>query len=195
MRRIAAGLLLAVLALPALATPALAHVELKSSDPANGATVASAPTQLTLTFSGPIQNTGSTVTVAGPGGTQWTVGQLTAAGAVLTVPVQPTGPAGPYTVSYTVISSDGDPVKSTFAFTLATPVAPPTTTTTTTTTTSAAPPATATSQPAVAPQASSNDGTGTPGWVWILIALAVVVVVGLGGLLAVRRRRSASTSG
>jgi methionine-rich copper-binding protein CopC len=173
LRRLTATFALAGLALVALATPAFAHAELKSSNPAKGASIASAPKQLELTFSEAVSP--ESITVTGPQGAQWTVGQVSVAGPVVTAPVTAVGPAGEYTVTYRVLSDDGDPVTGTVAFTLTTAAttAPPTTASPTTTDTTAAP----TSNPQAAPT-SGDDSGGVPGWVWIVVAVAVVLAAG-----------------
>lgn len=197
-RRISAALLIAGTVLFAGGTPALAHTALKSSNPAKGASLPAPPAQITLTFSEPVQVEAGAITVAGPGGAQWTVGPAEVNGAVVTAPVTPAGPAGQYTINYRVISADGDPVRGTvpFALTAAIPTATSTTTTPPTTTSSraaetvtaiaTAPPAT----PQPAPAAQQNDDSGgIPVWVWIAGA---VVVVGAGVFAGIRMGKSTS---
>ncbi|TQM79615.1 hypothetical protein FHX81_1924 [Saccharothrix saharensis] len=208
MTRLALSALLATLALIGVATPASAHTDLLSSDPANGASVPQRPTRLTLTFTEPVPAESATVTLTGPDGAAWPTGEITADGATLTVPLAGSAsPAGPYTVSWTVESLDGDFVDGTFAFTLTapatqqppvatTPAPPPAVTSAdaapTTTSPSAgstatldAPPTTGTSAPA----ATSGDGDdgGVPLWVWILV-VAVLSVIGIAVGVGLNRR-------
>jgi methionine-rich copper-binding protein CopC len=199
-RRMSAALLIAGTVLFAGGTPALAHTALKSSNPAKGASLQSAPPQITLTFSEPVQVEAGAITVAGPGGAQWTVGPAEVAGAVVTAPVTPAGPAGQYTISYRVISADGDPVRGTVPFALtaavpvATPTAPPTTTTsqpaTTTTATATEPPVTP--QPTPAAQ-QDNDSGGIPVWIWVVVAV-IVVVAGIFAGTRMRKPKSPEDS-
>jgi copper resistance protein C len=193
-RRMSAALLIAGTVLLAGGTPALAHTALKSSNPAKGASLPSAPPQITLTFSEPVKVEAGAITVAGPGGAQWTVGPAEVTGAVVTAPVTPAGPAGQYTINYRVISADGDPVRGTvpFALTAAVPVV-----------TSATPPTTSSTQPAQTLTATAtatlpvpqptpaaqqnNDSGGIPVWIWIVGAL---VIVGAGILVATRMKQS-----
>jgi copper resistance protein C len=185
-RRTVSTLLVAAAALLATATPALAHTSLKSSNPAEGATLATAPQQIQLTFLEAVKLPADPVTVTGPDGTKWGAGQATAVDETVTVPVQPAGPAGQYTITWHVISDDGDTVSGTIHFTLtaaaSTPTssAAPTTSTTTTTTASQAP-----TGAAVAP--TSASGGGFPVWAWI--ALAVVILAASTVALTVRSRR------
>jgi methionine-rich copper-binding protein CopC len=196
-RRMSAALLIAGTVLLAGGTPALAHTALKSSNPAKGASLPAAPPEITLTFSEPVQVEAGAITVAGPGGAQWTVGQAAVTGVVVTAPVTPAGPAGQYTINYRVISADGDPVRGTVAFALTAAVPVPTPTTTPTTT-SSSPPQTAsaivtappaTPQPTPAAQ-QNNDGGGIPVWVWVVGA---VIVVGAGVFAGMRMGKSKSS--
>jgi methionine-rich copper-binding protein CopC len=195
-RRMYAALLITGMVLLAGGTPALAHTALKSSNPAKGASLPSAPPEIVLTFSEPVQVEAGAITVDGPGGARWTVGPADVNGAVVTAPVTPAGPAGQYTINYRVISADGDPVRGAvpFALTAAVPVAPTSTTPPTTTSSRAAETITATatatpetSQPTPAAQQNDDSG-GIPVWLWIVGAL---VVVGVGFLFAMRMRKPA----
>jgi methionine-rich copper-binding protein CopC len=173
-KRIALVASVAAMAVFALAGPASAHTGLESSDPADGSSVSTAPTQLKLTFEEPVSAAAGAISITGPEGTTWTVGKPTTTDKVVTVPVEPEGPAGNYTVSYKVSSSDGDNVSRKISFTLTAAV--PTTPATTTqppSTSSAAPATTATP----APQAAESDSTGLHPWIWILIAAIVVILV------------------
>jgi methionine-rich copper-binding protein CopC len=177
LRRLAAALLLSGVAVVVTATPAFAHAELTGSSPAQNASLAEAPHQVQLTFSETVTLADNPVTVAGPGGVSWTAGQASIAGTVVTVPVAPSGPAGAYTLTYQVISDDGDPISGTVQFTLTTAVSGATITLTaesTSPSTTSAP----TSSTAAAATSTSDSGGGVPVWVWILAAV-VVVVVGL----------------
>jgi methionine-rich copper-binding protein CopC len=171
-RRLATALAVTGLAMLAVATPAFAHAELTGSNPAKGASLASAPKQVQLTFSAPVSP--KSVTVTGPQSAQWTIGEIRVEGPVVTVAVRPVGPAGEYTVTYSVLSEDGDDVTGTVPFTLTGPAIAPTTT-----------------APASANNASSGDSGGVPAWVWIVIVIAVLLVA--GGLLLRRRGRPGAT--
>ncbi len=190
LRRLAAVFLLSGIAVVATATPAFAHAELIDSNPAEDAALATPPQQVVLTFNEPVTLGANPVTVTGPGGASWTVGAPVADGAVLTAPVQASGPAGTYSIIYEVVSTDGDDVTGAVTFTLTAAVAPPATTTTTTTeltTTTEAPPTTT----SVAPAAGEpTDDGGVPAWVWVLGAV-VVLAVGVVVVLRLRRAKGA----
>jgi len=120
------------------------------------------------------------------------VGPATVAGAKVTVPVRPAGPAGEHTIAWQVISADGDRVRGTIRFTLSTPAstpassaAPTTAPTDTTTTTAVSGPTTASSTAGAA--RADTGGDGFPVWAWIVIG--VVILAGIGASLTVRSRR------
>lgn len=180
--------LLAVGALLAMAPSALAHTELSSSDPGEGAALGAPPTQIRLTFDESVSLPADPLTVTGPEGATWALGPATLAGAVITAPVvQPAGPAGQYTINYRIVSADGDPVSGAVRFTLTAPAATTTTTTPPPTTTEA--PAQPTTSPAAAP-AEPDDSGGIPLWVWFAGAVVLVILI-LG--VAVRSRGSSGS--
>jgi methionine-rich copper-binding protein CopC len=214
MTRLALSALLAILALFGAAPQAFAHTELVSSDPADGASPPQRPTRLTLTFTQPVPAESATVTVTGPDGVAWPLGEVVADGATLTIPMGESGsPAGRYTVSWMVEALDGDFTDGTFAFTLTSPpqapaatpqptapaVTPPAVTTPAGTPTSAAPTgsaatvtAVATGTTAPAATVADDEGSGPPLWVWILL-VAVLSVVGIAVAVALSRRAGGET--
>ena len=184
-RRLSVLVLVGLLTLLGSAGVANAHTRLESSDPAEGAALATAPAQVTLTFSEPVSPPEGAVEIIGPDNVTWQVGAVTAAGATITAPVTPTGPAGAYVLAYRVVSSDGHTVAGSVNFTLTTAPAPPTTTTT-----EAPPPTTTTEAPAddtSEPAASTEDSGGVPLWVWLVVALVVIVAA---VTMVLRSRRS-----
>jgi len=108
---LAAGLVLAV-----GAAPAYAHDALRSSDPADGATLAQPPAQVVLTFGEAPVELGTQVVVTGPDGPV-SSGAPRLDGLDVVQDVQPSAPAGRYTVEWRVTSDDGHPVSGTLAFT------------------------------------------------------------------------------
>ena len=164
-----------VLAAPA---PAYAHVSLESSTPADGATLATAPDAVTLTFSGAVLPD-STVVVTGPQGAVQ-LGPATAAGTAVTQPLQSGLPAGRYTVSYEVVADDGAPIAGSVSFAVqggsSTAASPPTTADASSAATST-PPA----------QAASPSDPGGSRWLWTAVAIAVIVAA-IVASVALRRR-------
>ena len=104
--------------LVALAPAAWAHATLLFTSPAADSAVPVSPKALTLTFSQSVTLVGTPVTLTGPGGNKIVLGPARESGgrSVVTVPVASRLTNGVYTVSWQVISSDGDEVGSQFRF-------------------------------------------------------------------------------
>jgi len=162
---------------------ASAHSRLESSNPANGASLATSPATVSLTFNEQMQQGFATLTVIGPGNTAWQSGDTQVSGDTVSVAVKPLGPAGTYQIGYRVVSDDGHPVSGSVSFTLTTPgpgVASATPAAPSTSTAAAAAPST--SAPVAAPAVPADDG-GSPVWPWIVGAVVLVA----GGVFAALR--------
>ena len=96
-----AGLVLAL-----VAAPASAHTELTASNPADGATVAPPPTQVVLTFAEAPVALGAQVVVTGPAGPV-SLGRAALDGLDVVTDVQPSAPAGRYTVEWRMAPTTG----------------------------------------------------------------------------------------
>ena len=123
LRILAATLLMAVMTGFTLATTigtpaASAHTVLVSSDPPADANLTAGPAKVTATFNEDLQPTFAAMTVVGPDGNLWSVGDPELHGPVAGVAVRPLGPSGRYTVNYRVTSSDGHVVSGSWSFTL-----------------------------------------------------------------------------
>ena len=103
----------------AVAPAAAAHTARTASDPADGATLTTGPTRVSATFNEPLQTAFAAMTVVGPDGNLWSTGAPVVEGAVVSVGLRPTGPAGKYTVNYRLTSADGHVVSGAWSFTLA----------------------------------------------------------------------------
>ncbi len=108
---VASGVLLVLVG----AGPAAAHNRLRSSDPADGSTLARTPDAVVLTLDEPPVALGTRVLVTGPEGP---VGQGTPQLVDETVrqPLVGGAPAGRYTVEWRATSADGHPVSGRFSF-------------------------------------------------------------------------------
>ncbi|MEU8634031.1 copper resistance CopC family protein [Amycolatopsis sp. NPDC048633] len=180
-RRAFGAVLAALTGLVVLAGPASAHTELESSSPAEGASLAAAPTEVRLTFGEPVTLPPEAVKVTGRDGTAWQVGTPVAAGAVVTAPVTPAGPAQAYTLTWKVIAKDGDNLTGTLHFTLAAAASSPAAT--------SPAPTTSAQQQAQAPTApTAVDTSGIPGWIWIVVAVVGLLAVIIVGLRQLRGR-------
>lgn len=116
---VAGGALLAGALLAA--SPAVAHDRLLSSDPADGADLAAPPQQVTLTYSNEVVPDFVEAAVAAPGGSlvPLPADDLDVSGSDVVLDVATTAAgaqAGEWTVVVRIVSTDGHPVESTFAF-------------------------------------------------------------------------------
>ncbi|MFI6482115.1 copper resistance protein CopC [Nonomuraea sp. NPDC050663] len=122
MRRLLTVLLVACAAAWALMPGAAwAHDVLIGSDPAEGARLDAAPSEVTLVFNTAVRTGYAHVNVTGPGGTSWADGGAVVRKERVSVKVRPLGAAGEYVVGYRILSSDGHPVAGKVTFTLTKP--------------------------------------------------------------------------
>lgn len=184
-KRFGASLLVTGLALLGAASPAMAHSELKSSDPARGASLATPPTQIKLTFSGPVTLADDNpIQITGPENASWTVGRAEVAGSVVTAPVKAVGPAGEYTLRYKVTFDDSHAASGSVKFNLSAPAAAPSPS-------SQAPVSSQAPASSAAPAQQAGETTPedlVPSWVWIVLAVAVVAAGAVVALRFIRRK-------
>ncbi|PSM39196.1 hypothetical protein C6Y14_32505 [Streptomyces dioscori] len=116
-------LLLAVTgALLAGAVPVSAHAALTGSDPQQGAVVAEAPAQVSLTFSEQVAMSDSSVRVLDPKGKRVDTGKTSGQGGnTYAVKLHSGLPDGTFTVTYQVVSADSHPVSGAFTFSIGAP--------------------------------------------------------------------------
>jgi hypothetical protein len=166
---------------------AFAHDVLVGSDPANGASLATGPSKVTLTFDLPVKEYFSTITVVGPDGNHYEGGPSTVDGSTVSAPMRPLGPAGTYTIGYRIVSDDGHPVSGAVRFSLTqagpgqgVPASQAAASNSAVSSTSSAPGAPA----AVAQDQPGESGSGgIPAWPWVL---GGVVLVAAGAVVALR---------
>uniref|UniRef100_A0AAU1LUK6 Protein YobA n=1 Tax=Streptomyces sp. NBC_00148 TaxID=2903626 RepID=A0AAU1LUK6_9ACTN len=107
------------------ASPASAHAALTGSDPQDGAVVATAPEEVTLTFSEQIAMGDDSIRVLDPTGKRADDGaprDLTSGGAVrYGVQLHSGLPDGTYTVAWQAVSADSHPVSGAFTFSVGAP--------------------------------------------------------------------------
>ncbi|WP_344194825.1 copper resistance CopC family protein [Pedococcus aerophilus] len=191
------GLLLGVLSSIISAVAADAHAALKSINPADGGTVATAPRQVTLEFNEPIGASFATVTVTGPSGDAGE-GRPQVDGRTVTQPLADSLPDGKYSVSFRVVSEDGHPVSDTTTFTItgasatssSEPVPEPTTTSGANTTT-ASPSTSSTSESPATATTSADDG-GQTLRLGLAVGVGALAVAAGTALVAASRRRGRS---
>ena len=110
MRRVVALVLAVGAALLFGAAPAWAHSQLDGSSPADGTSVATPPSSVSLTFNEDVQPGFTVITLIGPDGKDYHRGDVTETDQTVTVGALPLGPAGVYQIGYRVVSADGHPV-------------------------------------------------------------------------------------
>ncbi|WP_417219850.1 copper resistance CopC family protein [Arthrobacter sp.] len=196
----AAAALMATVAL-VFAPSASAHDALIGSTPKNGASVEGGLESMELNFSGDLKRIGNQVSLSDADGTKFEA-TTTISGAAMSVDFGQPLPAGDYTLTWRVVSSDGHPIEGTkanqqaVAFTVApdpsAPPAPAMSSPATPAATSTAPAATSGNQsptPAAAPDSTQGDSSGglPAAVVWIILAVAVVAAAAI--VLAKARRQ------
>lgn len=123
-RLVLAVLLLALATLLASAPRASAHNALQGTDPEDGATVATPPARVTLTFDQPAQAIGTEVVVLGPDGSTVSTGTPELVDDTVAQALAADLPAGDYTVQWRVTSADGHPLSGELTFTASAPTPP-----------------------------------------------------------------------
>ncbi len=121
--RLLIALLVGLLAIVGTSGSALAHADLVSSDPADGARLAAAPATITLVFSEELKSEGNLVTVTDASGAQVDAGDSALdlndpKRVTLTVSLKPGLGDGVYTVNWTNASTDGHSEEGTLSFTV-----------------------------------------------------------------------------
>jgi methionine-rich copper-binding protein CopC len=186
-RPLLAALLLATLA----AAPALAHAELESSNPDDGAQLTTAPTAVSLTFTEGLTAAKSSLVLEGPDGEVGTARPEADGASEIRLDGLTLAP-GAYTIRWTAAADDGHIERGTTTFTIAEPTAPPATAgAAPSATPSASPPApSAGAAPTPAPSAGPTDPAASGGDV-LLPIVAALALVGVIGFLVLRRSRTA----
>jgi methionine-rich copper-binding protein CopC len=97
--------------------PATAHDAIESTEPAEGAVVAEVPAEVKLTVNNVPIALGAAVQIKDESGTDQSGGKLVIRDNVVSQTVRAGAPAGLYTVTWRVVSSDSHPIEGRFTFT------------------------------------------------------------------------------
>ncbi|MEC5192550.1 MULTISPECIES: copper resistance CopC family protein [unclassified Arthrobacter] len=165
--------------------PASAHDAAESTSPVSGATVATPPEKVSVTFNNKPLGLGSQIAVNHTDGANWADGGVEIVDNVASQKLKPGAPAGLYTVGWRVASSDGHPIEGTFTFTATAGAAG--------STAAAAVPTMGTAQPGTTPAPSTPASSAEP-FPWslvIFVGTAIGIVVALG-LMAKSRLKTDS---
>ncbi|MFF4522791.1 copper resistance CopC family protein [Streptomyces bluensis] len=186
----------ALAALAAAAPRAAAHTDLDTARPAADATLAELPSHITLTFSDPMTEKYAKVAVTAPDGKSAATEEPAVSGNEVTLALDPTSPAGRYTVGYRVVSADGHPVSGSYSFTVEAAAGSPAPSARGTGSEGAAVPRAAektaeetAEKPAEETAADGVDGEPFGGTVPVLVAVGAPAAAAAGAY-AVRRRRA-----
>jgi copper transport protein len=98
------------------ASPALAHAELVSMTPANGAQLTRPPTEVRMTFTESINLVDNGIRLVDHVGANVPTPQPTVNGRTVTWPMPPDLPEGPYIITWRVVSADGHPISGASSF-------------------------------------------------------------------------------
>ena len=122
-RRVALAGTLAVVFALLFASPAAAHAELVSITPANGARLASPPTQVQMTFTESVNLVDGGIRLVDGRGATVPTSDPTVNGHTVTWPMPAGLSEGAYVVTWRVVSADGHPVSGASSFGVGTPAA------------------------------------------------------------------------
>lgn len=182
----AAAALLLLVILPAVVA---AHSELEKSSPADGTVVEGSPAEIVLTFSETLDPKKSSISLRDAGGQELASARVDPADDTVMRLTPPTLAAGAYEIRWTSVAEDGDLLRGTVHFEVATP-ATPSPTVEPSESASAAP--TASAPPTVAPSPSpsaAGSPTGSSSDVILPILAAIVLIAVLGAWLLRNRAR------
>lgn len=206
--RAGVGAGLGLLLLVAVAPSASAHDRLVESDPASGAVLTAAPSDVVLTFNVEVQPLGTVLELRNSDGEQASSAETTVSGREVSLPVSADLSDDDYTLLYRVTSSDGHPISGEVPFTLESAAASPGANATT----SPGPVSTSTPGESVTPSPAASAATTEPGrptqtgqngqsdsvavpaaagFPWAVGLGALVVVAVLAGVGVAGRRRAA----
>lgn len=188
-RRAAVGLATALVAVSVslgIASPAAAHDQIIDSFPAADEVLAASPGTVSLTFSGPPQEIGTTVLLVDAQGDSLPLGEMRREGSVLSADAPTLKPDQYYQVRWRVVSGDGHVLSGAFDFGVgdvsdAKPVG--------TVALSAPPPNPYGENPREAAQAAPGTGGGLPDRAQTALVAAGGAGVALAGFVLVTRRR------
>lgn len=187
-------LLLTLLAGLLLAPAARAHDALIATEPADAATLASAPPSITLSFNNAPLDVGSAIIVADAEGETVVEGPGTVTGTDVVLELDTELAAGDYEVQWRVASSDGHPIEGTFGFAVegaAVETAAPTATPAGSEATARAEAQTADDVMAAAPETTEEESSGGLSSLplWLRVALALAALASVAGLIVLVARR------
>lgn len=187
MHRILTLIIMAAFITVGLPATASAHVELVESEPADGATLATAPAEVYLRFSGPVRNGSFTIRVRAPSGEQVAAGKAQSGARAAAVDLESLTAHGRYRVRYRGTAVDGHDLEGRITFRLQLPATgtAPSETPLSTPEPVATPPSPIATEPANEPTGGQDP---PPGRTWWPFAALAAVGFAVGGWVRRRRR-------
>lgn len=194
---------LAVLTLTLLIplSPAAAHDAVTGTSPEDGQDLEAVPETVDIIFTDTPLTLGSQIRVEDDQGENWAAGEVEITGNTASQALEPEIPAGEYTVTWRVVSSDSHPIEGTFGFAVAEAAADASPSASTpaagqSPTASATPEPTATPTTGAEVPASEDAEAGFPiGFVIALGVLLLALVVVVAVVLARRGRTDGAGAG
>lgn len=180
--RILAALAAVALALGtalAAGSAASAHDQVIATDPAEGAVLEAAPSQITMRFTAELMEMGAIVFVVDGSERDWVAGEPTVDGSELVQPLESGMSDGSYQVRWQVVSADGHPISGFFDFAVGASSGAIT------------PPGGGTADDTDASQSNEQPAATLPALLWIGLIGAAVGVAIFAVVVAVRSRRRA----
>lgn len=113
------GIFVLAAALLGLSAPASAHDAAESSSPEQGSTVAAPPEQVSVTFNKAPLGIGAQFSIKDAVGAEWADGAVEIVDNVASQKLKGGAPAGEYSVTWRVVSSDSHAIEGTFTFSAA----------------------------------------------------------------------------
>jgi methionine-rich copper-binding protein CopC len=118
-RRACANLILATVATLGVGAPAMAHAELESSSPADGAELEAVPAVLSFTFGETLIAAGHAITLTDlETGSRFALPEVEVDSRTASVTWPDSAAAGEYRAAYRVVSADGHPISGSITFTI-----------------------------------------------------------------------------
>lgn len=109
------AVLVAVFLLPVV--PAAAHDAVTGTNPEDGQSLDAVPEAIEVSFTATPLAMGSEIQIKDAAGTNWSEGGVEIDGNMVVQQVNSAAPAGEYTVTWRVVSSDSHPIDGSFSFT------------------------------------------------------------------------------
>ncbi|MFC7403620.1 copper resistance CopC family protein [Georgenia alba] len=180
--------LLAAVAMLTFAPGAAAHDVLTGSSPAEGETLSESPSEVALTFSNELLDGNNVVEVSPSGGEPVVEGAPSLDGDTATLELPEALDGGEYTVTWSVVSSDGHRVEGEYAFTVEAGAGEATTVPGGTETTGE-PDQAGTPVPTADSAEEERDRNPVDMPAWAAIAVAIAIAVGLVAMIVRLMRR------